>query len=186
MINKKSFLLTTAMLFIGLLILASCSSITVNSDYNTQFDFSKWKTFGFIPIPEKAGIDQINANRLGDAVKKQLEAKGYKLAEPADFGVAFQFGKQQVTDVSSYGGYGYGWGWGGWGYGPGGGVDVTQYEQGTLIIDLVDMKENKLEWRGTGQGALDDNPTVEDRIANIDSAVSQILAQFPPGTEKKQ
>jgi hypothetical protein len=48
------------------------------------------------------------------------------------------------------------------------------------------MKENKLEWRGTGQGALDDNPTVEDRIANIDSAVSQILAQFPPGTEKKQ
>ncbi len=184
MINKKSFLLIAATIFTGLLIFVSCSSITVNQDYNTEFDFSKWKTFGFIPIPESAGLDQINASRLGDAAKRQLEAKGYKLAEPADFGVAFQFGKQQVTDVQSYG-YGYGWGMGGYGYGPGGGVDVTQYEQGTLIIDFVDMKDNKLEWRGTGQGALDDNPSVEDRIANIDTAVAQILAQFPPGTTSK-
>jgi hypothetical protein len=182
MINKKTFLLIAATIFTGLLIFVSCSSISVNQDYNTEFDFSKWKTFGFIPIPESAGIDQINASRLGDAAKKQLEAKGYKLAEPADFGVAFQFGKQQVTDVQSYG---YGWGWGGYGYGPGGGVDVTQYEQGTLIIDFVDMKGNKLEWRGTGQGALDDNPSVEDRIANIDTAVAQILAQFPPNGMSK-
>ena len=178
--NKKSSLLITVTIFTAILIFASCSSITVNQDYNTEFDFSKWKTFGFIPIPESAGIDQINANRLGDATKKRLEAMGYKLEEPADFGVAFQFGKQQVTDVTSYGGYGYGWGWGGYGYGPGGGVDVTQYEQGTLIIDFVDMKESKLEWRGTGQGALQDNPSVEDRIAAIDTAVAQILAQFPP------
>jgi hypothetical protein len=42
------------------------------------------------------------------------------------------------------------------------------------------MKENKLEWRGTGQGALQDNPSVEDKIAAIDTAVAQILAQFPP------
>ena len=185
MINKKSFLLVAAALITSFLIFVSCSSITVNQDYNTEFDFSKWKTFAFIPIPESAGIDQINATRLGNSVTKQLEAKGYKLQEPADFGVAFQFGKQQVTDVTSYGGYGYGWGWGGYGYGPGGGVDVTQYEQGTLIIDFVDMKANKLEWRGTGQGALDDNPSVEDRIANIDTAVAQILAQFPPTTGSK-
>lgn len=175
MTNKKSFLLIAATIFTSLLIFVSCSSITVNQDYNTEFDFSTWKTFGFIPIPESAGIDQINATRLGDAVKKQLEAKGYELKEPADFGVAFQFGKQQVTDVQSYG-YGYGWG----GYYGAGGVDVTQYEQGTLIIDFVDMKENKLEWRGTGQGALQDNPSVEDRKANIDTAVAQIMAQFPP------
>ena len=180
MVNKKTFLLVASAVIVTLLFFVSCSSISVNQDYNTEFDFSKWKTFGFIPIPESAGIDQINASRLGDAVKKQLEAKGYELKEPADFGVAFQFGKQQVTDVTSYGGYGYGWGWGGYGYGPGGGVDVTQYEQGTLIIDFVDMKDNKLEWRGTGQGALKDNPTVEDRIAGIDTAVAQILAQFPP------
>lgn len=184
MISKKHLLSLVIAVFVAIILAPGCSSITVNQDYNTNFDFSKWKTFGFIPIPESAGIDQINATRLGDAAKKQLEAKGYKLAEPADFGVAFHFGKQQVTDVQSYG---YGYGWGGYGgyYGPGGGVDVTQYEQGTLLIDLIDMKDNKLEWRGTGQGALQDNPSIEDRQANIDSAVSQILAQFPPGAATK-
>ena len=182
MINKKSFPLIAATIFTGLLIFASCSSITVNQDYNTNFDFSNWKTFGFIPIPESAGIDQINATRLGDAIKNHLTAKGYKLEEPADFGVALAFHQQTVTDVQSYGtGYGYGYGY--WG-GPGG-VDVTQYDQGTLIVDFIDMKENKLEWRGTGQGVLADNPSVEERMANIDTAVAQILVQFPPGMTQK-
>ena len=64
-------------------------------------------------------------------------------------------------------------------------MDVTQYHQGTLLIDFIDMKENKLEWRGTGQGVMDDNPSVEDRMANIDTAVAQILVQFPPEMTQK-
>lgn len=172
--------LLSLMIAIIAIIYAGCSSITVNQDYNTSFDFSKWKTFGFIPIPASAGIDQINATRVGDAIKKQLLAKGYKLEEPADFGVAIVFSKQTVTDVQSYGyGYGYGY-WGG-----AGGVDVTQYEQGTLLIDFINMEDNQLEWRGSGQGALQDNPSVEDRMANIDTAVAQILAQFPPDMTQK-
>ena len=178
--STKHLLSSMIALVVAIIIAYGCSSISVNQDYNTSFDFSKWKTFGFIPIPESAGIDQINATRVGDAIKKQLLAKGYKLEEPADFGVAIVFSKQQVTDVQSYGyGYGYGY-WGG-----AGGVDVTQYEQGTLLIDFIDMKDNQLEWRGSGQGALQDNPSVEDRMANIDTAVAQILAQFPPNMTQK-
>jgi len=175
---KKHLLPLMIAIIVAIILTPGCSSITVNQDYNTSFDFSKWKTFGFIPVPESAGIDQINATRLGDAIKKQLTAKGYKLEEPADFGVALMFSKQTVTDVQSYG-YGYGY-WGGVG-----GVDVTQYDQGTLLIDFIDMKDNQLEWRGSGQGALQDNPSVEDRMANIDSAVAQILAQFPPDMTQK-
>jgi len=180
--SKKHVLSSIIAIIVAIIITSGCSSITVNQDYNTNFDFSKWKTFGFIPIPESAGIDQINATRLGDAIKKQLLAKGYKLEEPADFGVALMFSKQTVTDIQSYG-YGYGYGYGG--YGGVGGVDVTQYDQGTLLIDFIDMKENKLEWRGSGQGALQDNPSVEDRMANIDTAVAQIIAQFPPDMTQK-
>jgi hypothetical protein len=176
--SKKHVLSSMIAIVVAIILVSGCSSITVNQDYNTGFDFSKWKTFGFIPIPESAGIDQINATRLGDAIKKQLLAKGYKLEEPADFGVALMFSKQTVTDIQSYG-YGYG------GYGGVGGVDVTQYDQGTLLIDFIDMKENKLEWRGSGQGALQDNPSVEDRMANIDTAVAQIIAQFPPDMTQK-
>ena len=174
--SKYQVLLLLAAIIVAIFLAPGCSSISVNQDYNTSFDFSTWKNYGFLPIPESAGIDQLTADKISNAIKRELNAKGYKDSEPADFGVALHFGQKTVTDVQSYG---YGW----WGYG--GGVDVSQYEQGTLIIDLIDMKTNKLEWRGTAQGALADNPNVQERTANVDSAVSQMLAPFPPDMMNK-
>jgi hypothetical protein len=172
--SKKHILFLLAAIVVAMILAPGCSSISVNQDYDTSFDFSNWKTFGFIPIPESAGIDQLSADKISNAIKTQLNAKGFKDSEPADFGVALHFGQQTVTDVQSYG---YGW-WGG-------GVDVSQYQQGTLVIDLIDMKTNKLEWRGTAEGAMSDNPDVQERTANIDSAVAQMLAPFPPDMMKK-
>ena len=67
-----------------------------------------------------------------------------------------------------------------------GGVDVTQYQQGTLIIDIIDMSQQKLIWRGTGSGTMSDSPSVETRTENINNAVNQILAQFPPGKSEEE
>jgi hypothetical protein len=168
----------------ALFFLISCSSITVNQDYDPQFDFSKLKTYGFIPIPADAGIDQLSANKLDAAIKNELTAKGYTIAEKPDFGIALMFSQQTKTNIQSYG---YGYGYGGWGrggmYGTGG-VDVTQYQQGTLIIDIIDMSTQKLVWRGTGSGTMSDSPSVETRTENINNGVNQILAQFPPDLSK--
>ena len=167
------------------IILISCSSITVNQDYDPAYDFAKLKTFGFIPISSEAGIDQLSADKLGNAIKTELLAKGYTISDKADFGIALMFSQQTKTNIQSYG---YGYGYGGWGrggmYGTGG-VDVTQYQQGTLIIDIIDMSQQKLVWRGTGSGTLSDSPSVETRTENINSAVNQILAQFPPDLSGK-
>jgi hypothetical protein len=172
--SKKHISFFIAVITITFIFIAGCSSITVNQDYDTSFDFSKWKNYGFLPISESEGIDQLSADKLTNAIKTQLNAKGYKDAEPADFGIALHFGQQTVTDIQSYG-YGY---WGG-------GVDVSQYQQGSLVVDLIDMKTNKLEWRGTGQGVMSDNPDVQERTANIDTAIAQILAPFPPDMMSK-
>jgi len=169
---------------IAALFLAGCSTISVNQDYDPAYDFSKLKTFGFIPITEEAGIDQLNATRLGDAIKANLTAKGYTLSENSDFGIALFFTKDTKTSIQSTGyGYGYGYGYRGYG-GMGGSTYVTQYEEGTLVIDFVDMAKQELVWRGVGTGALSDSPSVEERTENINNAVSQILAQFPPTKEE--
>jgi hypothetical protein len=169
---------------VAILLLVSCSTISVNQDYDPAYDFSKLKTFGFIPITEEAGIDQLNATRLGDAIKANLNAKGYTLADQADFGIALFFTKDTKTSIQSTGyGYGYGYGYRGYG-GMGGSTYVTQYEEGTLVIDFVDMAKQELVWRGVGTGALSDSPSVEERTANINNAVTQILAQFPPTKEE--
>lgn len=166
------------------LFFAGCSTISVNQDYDPAYDFSKLKTFGFIPITEEAGIDQLNATRLGDAIKANLTAKGYTLSENADFGIALFFTKNTKTNIQSTGTYGYGYGYGYRGYGGmGGSTYVTQYEEGTLVIDFVDMAKQELVWRGVGTGALSESPSVEERTENINNAVTQILAQFPPTGE---
>jgi len=176
---KKYFLIVV--LTAVALCLTSCSTISVNQDYDPAYDFSKLKTFGFIPITSEAGIDQLNAQRLGDAIKSNLTAQGYTLSENADFGIALFFTKDTKTSVQSSGGYGYGYGYGYRGYGGmGGSTYVTQYDEGTLVIDFIDIAENKLVWRGVGTGALSESPSVEERTENINNAVAQILEQFPP------
>ncbi len=134
-----------SLVLLGHYILAGCSSISVNQDYDPAYDFSKLKTYGFIPITEEAGIDQLNATRLGDAIKANLTAKGYTLAENADFGIALFFTKDTKTSIQSTGGYGYGYGYGYRGYGGmGGSTYVTQYDEGTLVIDFVDMAKARI------------------------------------------
>ncbi len=161
--------------------LAGCTTISVNQDYDPAYDFSKLKTYGFIPITEEAGIDQLNATRLGDAIKENLNAKGYTLSDNADFGIALFFTKDTKTSIQSTGGYGYGYGYGYRGYGGmGGSTYVSQYDEGTLVIDVVDMAKQELVWRGIGTGVLSENPSVEERTANINYAVTEILTQFPP------
>jgi hypothetical protein len=178
----KNFMTLTFITLITAILLVRCSTISVMQDYDPEYDFSKLKTFGFLPIPEEAGIDQLNANRFGDAIKNELTAKGYTVSEKADFGVAILFGKQTKTNITSYG-YGYGPYWGR--YGGAGNIDVSQYDEGTLLIDVIDMNKKELVWRGTGTGVIDPNATVEERTANINNAVAQILAQFPPTPVQK-
>jgi hypothetical protein len=180
--TTKYFLTLTFITLITAILLVRCSTISVMQDYDPEYDFSKLKTFGFLPIPEDAGIDQLNANRFGDAIKNEMTAKGYTVSENADFGVALLFGKQTKTNITSYG-YGYGPYWGR--YGGTGNIDVSQYNEGTLIIDVIDMSKKELVWRGTGTGVIDPNATVEERTANINNAVAQILAQFPPTQVQK-
>jgi hypothetical protein len=111
--TAKYFFSLISLLTLTFILFDGCSSISVTQDYDPAYDFSKLKTFGFMPIPKDANINQINANRLGDAIKANLIARGYTLAEQADFGIALLFGKQTKTNIDSYG-YGYG-GYGSWG-----------------------------------------------------------------------
>lgn len=82
--------------------------------------------------------------------------------------------KTQVTDWGSYGWYNPWWG-------PyGGRVDVSQYQEGTLVIDIVDFQDKEMVWRGLGTAVLEGNSNPEKIQAKVDQYVSQILAKFPP------
>ncbi len=155
--------------------LLSCSSIQVNQDYDDAFDFSKLKTFDFFPSNPGSKMSQLNERRVKKALDAQLTAKGYsKFSTNPDFLIALHSGAQQKTDINNYG---YGLGWHGWGMG---GVDVYQYEEGTLIVDFIDSKSKNLVWRGTARSILPNNPSPEQATDLINKVVAKILEKFPP------
>jgi hypothetical protein len=57
---------------------------------------------------------------------------------------------------------------------------VSKIPVGTLIVDLVDAKENQLKWRGTATKTLDATATAEERDKNVNAAVEKMFAGYPP------
>jgi hypothetical protein len=165
------------MRFLPLVLLAACSSISTNYDYDMSYDFTKLKTYRWADIASKSDADPLVVQRVGSAVEAELKAKGYALAEgKPDFLVATHVGKQtkiQVTDS------GYAYGPRGHWYGAGG-LDVYQYEEGTLIVDIVDNGSRDLVWRGTAIGIVDPGATPQEKTERINEAVAKIFEEFPP------
>ena len=172
-------LLLIPVLLIGFL---GCSSVSVSTDYDQSVDFSGYKTYQWGSAKDPSDVllkNQLLLNRVFEAIDNTLGPKGFsKVTSNPDFVVYPHAGTQEKTDVQSWG-YGYG-GW--WGAGPygGGNIDVTQYTEGTLYIDMVDMNKNQLIWRGVGKGILGDPSSPEESTKNVNNAVSQVLKDFPP------
>jgi hypothetical protein len=165
-----------------LILIFSCSSVSVKYDYDSAIDFKKFTTFGWkeIEIPNDAlAKNPLLGKRVKAAVVIELEAKGYAYSESenVDFAVVAHAGtkdRMQITDWGSYGWYSPWWG-------PyGGRVDVSQYTEGTLVIDIVDMQEKEMAWRGLATGTVDESSNPERSQARIANTISKILANFPP------
>lgn len=154
--------------------LAGCSSISTSHDYDTNYDFSALKYYTWIDGTGDIGINELNLRRVRAAVNRVLGAKGYvEATENLDFLVAIHGDTRSKVSVSQRQ-----YGRGGW-YGPGG-VEVYQYEEGRLLIDIVDARKNELVWRGSATKVLSSNPTPEKIDQTINRAVEKILEKFPP------
>ena len=53
----KQILLIVVMVLMAISMM-SCSSVTIKSDYDQDYDFTKLKTFGFLKIPADEDINQ--------------------------------------------------------------------------------------------------------------------------------
>jgi len=170
-----------------LAVAVGCSTVyDVQFDYNTKTDFANLKTYNWLPVPEKADIDSLDAMRVQKAVNTEMQAKGLRLTSGIpDFLIAEHLGKKDKVSVRDWG-YNYGPYAGYWGgyRGPMGGVSTFQYEEGSLILDFVDPQTKQLIWRGSAKAEVDDVRTPEKREALINEAVKKILKNFPPPSSK--
>ncbi|MDL2145326.1 MULTISPECIES: DUF4136 domain-containing protein [Flavobacterium] len=165
-----------------LLILASCSTVSVYSDYDKNVNFASYKTYAFFkPGIDKVEISDLDKRRILRAIDDQMQAKGFTKSENPDLLVnIFTKAREQVNVNQFSAGWGYGWGWG-WNpymmYG-GNQTTVSTSTEGTLFIDLIDAKKKEMIWQGEGVGTLTKNVAKKDE--KVAEFVSKILAQYPP------
>jgi hypothetical protein len=57
---------------------------------------------------------------------------------------------------------------------------LRTYNQGSLILDITDAKDNKPVWRGVSEKRLNRNMTPAQQREVLSRAVSEVLSQFPP------
>lgn len=167
----------------------ACAGVQTTQDYDPTARFDTYRTFDWFPGGRQLTGDveadsPLIDQRVRAAVGRELITKGYQKVSDRtpDFYVNYQVSvKQKLTTSGLNVGYGVGsyGSWGGVGIGVGSNP-VRQYDEGTLVVDVIDGASRKLVWRGTGSQALDRHPTPESTTETIDRAAQKILAQFPP------
>ena len=167
--------------------LCACSTLRISSDYDPDFEFSGFRSWDWLTGTPAGTVDPrlptgLVEERIRAALEKHLAARGYVRSGSGtpDFRVGYHAAVQDKVDVRTINrAYGYG---PGWGAGRGqftSSTYVREYAEGTLILDFVDSRSNRLVWRGSAQAEVYSYSTPEQREARIDDAVAQILETFP-------
>ena len=160
------------------LFLTACSTVSVTTDYDRTTDFGQYKTYTLAPSTDKIGLSPSSQAALEESLRAGLIARGIsEVRDNADLHVVSHVSSQEQTVVfPGAGGAPYFYGrYGMWAGGPYY-ADVSQYTEGTLILDFIDAKTQKLVFRGTGTDTVSDPETNAKRVRE---AVTKILEKFP-------
>ena len=168
-----------------LLFTGGCESIKTNSDFNPAVDFSTYHTFSWISdnpmIAASPTVSSLTQGRVELAIIDVLQQKGIMFVSnraQADFVISFTAGSHRKVRVDTTS---FPIGYQGpflWGMGYYQDIEVREYQQGRLSIDIFDTKLRQPVWHGWGSKNV--TPEKNDPSPAIHKAVDAILKDFPP------
>ena len=174
----KRILLTGVMLLaIGAVGLA----VDTKTDYDRSTNFANYHSFGW-KAPKTPGNEVVSnslvLSRIRDAVAENLSSKGFvQNATNPDIYIVAHVSAKDMKNVDYLPPLP---GWRNWGW-MGRDKVVYEYTKGTVILDVVDAKSNRLIWRAistdTGSDLLD-----VQKEKTVEKMVSKSLEHFPPKT----
>ena len=164
-------------------IVVSCSGVKVYTDYDKDININDYQTFQWLPFEaiEGKGVNPLYYNELNDkrikaAVDQQLLERGFKREDSTvaqlvlHYHIILESKATPITLDSDEHQYSAQWSQRN--------VDVYQYTEGTLIIDLMDQEKDMIVWRGWIVGVVDASNIVNSE-ESINKAVDLIFDKFP-------
>jgi hypothetical protein len=153
---------------------AGCASTTVRTDSDPRVNLAQYDTFalrrGQVLVNGVAdNRDTLVRDRVESALGQELQQKGLEpSAQNPDLIATYTAGARSVAEFEDD--------WDGVVYGGPRGAWVDEYTRGTLLIDLIDPKTNKLVWRAiVDMGEDEDLRSAE----NIRKAVDKAFEKYP-------
>ena len=188
-----------SLLAAGLLVgaLFACSTLEIRTDHDPEADFSGLQTWGWLRgkgglIDDPRISSALLEERIRRGIEQELAARGFEQrgSGTPDFLVGYHAAVEDKLDVQSINDYyAYGGGWGNryW-YGrsvaapprPSTHTLVTEYQMGTIIVDVADPETRELMWRGYAEAEVDPKADPAQREKNVREAIRRILERFPP------
>jgi len=172
--------ITPVLLLLAVLV-TSCSSVRVASDYDREVNFEQYSSYAFFkPGIDKAEISDLDKKRILRAIEAEMQRKGFtKSSDDPDLLVSIFTKTNENINIyqNNMMGWGYGWGWHPWYWGSGFNT-VNRTSEGTLYIDLIDADGKELVWQGMGTAALASD--VNKKQKRINEIVTEILEKYPP------
>lgn len=162
-----------------LLLLAGCAtSNNVFSDYDRQADFGRYTTYRIMQPqnvdPGNTAFNQMNQRRIYSAIEQQMKVRQYEPSEEPHIKVYFYVKTKQRIDANQNPNpWGWGWGWGG------GNMSIREYEEGALVIDIVDSRDNLLVWQGVTTGDFYKASKKKSVDEKIWEAVQRVFDSYP-------
>jgi hypothetical protein len=185
---KRFFVLSV----VTLLLAASSVAQDVRYNFDKNADFSKFKTYKWVPIKDADQVSDLVDKQIKSAVEAELATTGLTKVDGdnANLYIGYQPAiGQEKQFTSSSTGYGYGPGWGGGWYGGGMGTTTTSGStstiyKGQLDLDMYDSAGHDLIWRGVVSKTIDAEAKPEKQQKNLAKAVKKLLKNYPPPVKK--
>jgi len=186
--NKLYRLIT---LLATITLVTGCGSTTkIQSDYDPSVDFSQFKTYAYY---SPMGIENPNYSSLlgqmfRDAIDAQMLSRGYVISANPDLLINVSARLEDKTKVTTMsdpmmgGGY-YGYRddmydpWGGYGYGTS--THVSQYTEGTVNVDMVDIDQKRMVWEGVAIGRINEKEKSGELRQDIMDGVAEMFTNYP-------
>ena len=169
-------------------VLFACSpKFTIQTDTPFPGDFKSYHSFKFFNpknLPaSNFSFEESDRTVLFDAVAQELKSRGYKSIQNADLMVKIQGGTKSTIEIQnddSYNPYGYN----SYNYNRYGGYNDhynrprdESKKESSIIIDIIDIKNDKIVWQGVGIGSHGKKETLTE--IKIREAIAHIFLEYP-------
>ena len=174
---------TIFVLFLLMGLNATAQDISVRFDRNSDIDFTRYSTYYWArqvvserDEPHYFLNDLVLKADVRDAVRSELDDKGYQFTDVSpDLLINFRL-FDKATKLSGFEGYGFEY-WDRSEFNLAAAVKEHYVDAGTLIISIIDRREQALVWQGFASGLLQDGELTKDE-GKIRDAVKLIFDEY--------